>query len=429
MKIVQYPSEDSYSDICQRPVIDFRQLNQSVSSIIEDVKKNGDKALLKYTKQFDLIDLQRLTVDESEIKHSGNFISDHLKEAISVAIKNIDIFHKHQFPVQKKIETMPGVQCWQKAVPIERIGLYIPGGSSPLISSVLMLGVPARVAGCAEIILCSPPGTDGTIHPAILYAAGQLNIKKIFKAGGAQAIAAMAFGTESIPKVDKIFGPGNQYVTIAKQLMQLHDVAIDLPAGPSEVAIVADKTADPEFIASDLLAQAEHGLDSQVLLVTTEETLIEPVQNALKQQLASLPRRKIAGQSLNNSAMVLLNSVVDVIKLINQYAPEHLILMVSDPENIAARINNAGSIFLGPYTPEAAGDYASGTNHTLPTNGYARMYSGVSLISFLKLITFQEITDQGIKNLAPFIKSLAEAEDLSGHQRSVDIRLNKLKNG
>ncbi len=382
--------------------------------ILERVRKEGDRALKDYTLAFDKVDVKEIQLSANEIRNSGKELSETLKEAIGIAHSNIERFHASQKPEDLIINTMPGVKCWLKHEPIEKVGLYIPGGTAPLLSTVLMLGIPARIAGCREIILCTPPNADGRIHPAILYCADILGIENIFRVGGAQAIAAMAYGTESIPKMDKIFGPGNQYVTVAKQLVSLEDVAIDMPAGPSELAVIADNSADPSFIAADLLSQAEHGTDSQVILVATREKIITKVRAELDKQLSKLPRKEIAEGALRNSRLIILEEMDDILDMINRYAPEHLIIHCQDYEEVGNRIRNAGSVFLGPYTPESAGDYASGTNHTLPTGGYARSYSGIGLESFMKRISFQEISEDGITNLGPTIMAMAEEEAVDG---------------
>lgn len=423
MQIIKYPSRSDWEEILARPAFDISALNEIVSSILSDVKKRGDEAVIEYEKKFDKVELASLSVSQEEIIASENFISEDLKEAIRQAKQNIEKFHAGQIFESKKIETRPGVTCWQKAVAIEKVGLYIPGGTAPLFSTVLMLAVPAKLAGCKEIILCSPPDKHGNINPAILFAAKVAGVDKIFKIGGIQAIGAMAYGTHSIPKVYKIFGPGNQYVMAAKQLVSLRDVAIDMPAGPSEVQVIADDTANPSFIAADLLSQAEHGADSQVILTTSCESLIEKVQSEIEKQLSFLPRNEIAEKALSHSKIILLKDIQEIIDITNQYAPEHLIIETAGYMDIADRVTNAGSVFLGHYTPESAGDYASGTNHTLPTNGYAKAYSGVNLDSFIKKITFQEITKEGINNLGSTIEVMAENEQLFAHKNAVTLRL------
>jgi len=426
MDIYINPPKDQWPSILARPETDFSALREDVLSILDTVREGRDKALKDYTLAFDRVELLDLQVTGDEIKNSGLHISDSLKEATTIAKSNIERFHQSQKPEDLVINTMPGVECRMKYLPIEKVGLYIPGGTAPLLSTVLMLGIPARIAGCREIILCTPPNIDGKVHPAILYCASILGIEKIYRVGGAQAIAAMAYGTESIPKVDKIFGPGNQYVTVAKQLVSLENVAIDMPAGPSEVAVIADNSADPSFIASDLLSQAEHGTDSQVILVATREKIISKVRAELDRQLATLPRKEIAEAALKNSRLIVMEDKESIIDMINSYAPEHLIIQCRDYEEVGNRIRNAGSVFLGPYTPESAGDYASGTNHTLPTRGYARAYSGIGLESFMKRISYQEISEDGLTNLGPTIQAMAEEEELMAHSIAVEIRLRKL---
>ena len=391
IKVIKHPDKKDWQKLIKRPVIETASLEKTVRKILEKVKDNGDKAVRKYTKEFDGVRMKKLTASEKEIKAAEDLLTDELKDAIRQAKSNIEKFHRSQLEETKMIETMPGINCWRRSVAVEKVGIYIPGGSAPLFSTVLMLAVPAAIAGCKEIILCSPPSNDGSINPAILFAADLCGVTKIFKAGGVQAIGAMAYGTETIPKVFKIFGPGNQYVTCAKQLIQKEGMAIDMPAGPSEVLIIADKASVPEFVAADLLSQAEHGADSQVILITTSKTIAEEVQQSILQQLKELPRKEIIEKSLRNSKIILLNSIEEAIELSNYYAPEHLILSCKDAENMIDKIISAGSVFIGNYTPESVGDYASGTNHTLPTNGYAAMYSGVSVDSFVKKITFQQL--------------------------------------
>jgi histidinol dehydrogenase len=394
-------------------------LEKTVKKILDKVKDKGDKAVRKYTKDFDGVKLKKLAVSKKEIKTAENLLSQELKDAIQQAKSNIEKFHRSQIEETKVVETMPGINCWRKSVGIEKVGIYIPGGSAPLFSTVLMLAIPAVIADCKETILCTPPSKDGSINPAILYAATLCGITKIFKAGGVQAIAAMAYGTETIPKVFKIFGPGNQYVTAAKQLIQKEGVAIDMPAGPSEVLVIADETAIPEFVAADLLSQA----DSQVILLTTSELVVEKVQQSIKEQLNELPRKEIAEKALANSKIVLLNSIDEAVDLSNLYAPEHLILSCSNVEKLIEKIISAGSVFIGNYSPESVGDYASGTNHTLPTNGYAAMYSGVSVDSFVKKVTFQQLTKEGLTNIGNTVMQMAEAEGLGAHKNAVAIRL------
>jgi len=427
MQVIKYPIKETFNDISARPELDRGALEMTAVTILEMVKNEGDVALKRYSKQFDQVDIEEFMVSPKEFDIAINAVSKDLKVAIKTAQNNIEKFHASQVQPVQIVETSPGVKCWRKSTPIEKVGLYVPGGSAPLFSTLLMLGVPALLAGCEEIVVCTPPLANGTMDGTILYIAHELGIKQVFKVGGAQAIAAMAFGTETIPNVYKIFGPGNQYVTVAKQLVQLEGVAIDMPAGPSEVAIIADQSAHPSFIASDLLAQAEHGPDSQVLFVTTEEDLLFKVQDQLQIQLKTLSRREIAEQSLDNSKIVLVEDLKTAMMLVNTYAPEHLILMVEEPHTFSSQVKNAGSVFLGPYTPESAGDYASGTNHTLPTNRYAQMYSGVSLDSFLTHITFQEISAEGLQQLGPVVQKLAETEMLTAHSLSVEVRLNQIK--
>lgn len=423
MTIIEYPERSSWLSITERPVHDQFAFNERVLSIINEVKAKGDQAVQAFTSQFDKIDLVEFSVTAEEINAANAAINPALKEAINIAAANIKQFHLSQLHDEAIVETMPGINCWRKAVGIEKVGLYIPGGSAPLFSTILMLGIPASIAGCKEVILCSPPNQEGTLHPAIIYAAQVVGIKQIFKIGGVQAIAAMAFGTATVPAVYKIFGPGNQYVTAAKQMVQLHGVAIDMPAGPSEVCVLADDSAVPAYVAADLLSQAEHGADSQVLLVSTSLKLIDAVNDCLAEQLNQLPRKAIAEKALNNSRSVLMHRMEDAIDLVNAYAAEHLILACNQAEKIANQIINAGSVFIGNYSPEAVGDYASGTNHTLPTNAYARMYSGVSLDSFVKKITFQQLTKEGLQSIATTVETMADAEGLAAHAEAVRIRL------
>lgn len=426
MEIIKYPGREEWSSLAKRPALDVTTLFDTVRSVLDDVRERGDEAVKEYEARFDKVNLSALRVSEEEMREAEHLVPDDLRQAIRRAKENIECFHASQRFEGKKVETAPGVVCWQKAVAIEKVGLYIPGGTAPLFSTVLMLAVPARIAGCGEIVLCTPPGKDGKVHPAILFAAEVAGVSRIFKAGGIQAIAAMAYGTESVPKVYKIFGPGNQYVTAAKQLVSLKDVAIDMPAGPSEVEVIADETANPDFIAADFLSQAEHGADSQAILVTTSEAIVEPVVKAIREQVERLPRKEITEKALSHSRVIVLRNQEEVIDFTNQYAPEHLIIQTRDFASIAERIENAGSVFLGPYTPESAGDYASGTNHTLPTNGYAKAYSGVNLDSFIKKITFQEITADGIRALGDTIRTMAANERLEAHRNAVTIRLNTL---
>ena len=426
MEIIRYPSQEEWASIAKRPTMDVTSLFDTVRSVLDDVRNNGDDAVRRYEEKFDKVLLSELVVSESEKEEAYGLVDESLKNAICLALKNIETFHASQRFTGRKIETTFGVTCWQKAVAIEKVGLYVPSGTAPLFSTVLMLAVPAKIAGCKEIVLCTPPGKDGKINPAILYAAKVAGVSKVCKIGGIQAVAAMTYGTESVPKVYKIFGPGNQYVTAAKQLVSLKDVAIDMPAGPSEVAVIADASANPEFIAADFLSQAEHGKDSQAILVTVDEALIQPVCDAIKLQLSVLPRAEITAQALTNSRIILMKDKNEVMDFINYYAPEHLIIQTKDYAKLAEKVENAGSVFMGPFTPESAGDYASGTNHTLPTNGYAHAYSGVNLDSFIKKITFQEITAEGISKLGPTIQIMAENEQLEAHMNAVTVRLKTL---
>ena len=427
MKKILYPNKSEWAEMLRRPVLNVETLYENVGTILKEVRTNGDKAVIEYEERFDKVKLESLAVSEAEIKEAEKEVPIELKVAILLAQRNIYTFHKKQKFEGKKVETMEGVTCWQKAVGIEKVGLYIPGGTAPLFSTVLMLAVPAKIAGCKEIVLCTPPNKEGKINPAILYAAQVAGVSKIFKAGGVQAIGAMAYGTESVPKVYKIFGPGNQYVMAAKQQVAMHDVAIDMPAGPSEVEVIADETANPAFVAADLLSQAEHGVDSQVVLITTSEKLLDEVEYEVQHQLSRLPRWQIAEKSLANSKLILVKDMDEVVELTNEYAPEHLIIETKNYMELAERVVNAGSVFLGSYTPESAGDYASGTNHTLPTNGYAKAYSGVSLDSFIRKITFQEISREGIQNIGPAIEVMAAHEQLDAHKNAVTVRLNSLK--
>lgn len=423
MNIIKYPARSDWKSILSRPTLNTATLRDTVLQVLGAIREKGDKAVIEYEEKFDKVKLSSLEVTEEEFAEAELLTDSKLKEAIGNALENIRTFHASQKFEGKKITTTTGVTCWQKAVAIEKVGLYIPGGTAPLFSTVLMLAAPAKIAGCKEIVLCSPPNKEGKINPAILYAAKAAGVSRIFKAGGVQAIGAMAYGTESIPKVYKIFGPGNQYVMTAKQEVSLHDVAIDMPAGPSEVAVLADETANPAYVASDLLSQAEHGVDSQAILITTSEDIIDKVKNEVEKQLAVLPRKEITEKSLSHSKLILVNSIDEAIEMSNEYAPEHLIIETKDYMQVAERIVNAGSVFLGPYTPESAGDYASGTNHTLPTNGYAKAYSGVNLDSFMRKITFQEITREGIMNIGPTIETMAANEFLDAHKNAVSVRL------
>jgi histidinol dehydrogenase len=425
MKIYLNPPKKDWKVLAQRPQLELEFLDSAVKNILGRVQKSGDQALLALTRQFDQVEVNTLEVSKAEIKEAENKIPAELKRAIQTAAANIEKFHAAQQRPVSSVETTPGVTCWRKGVPISKVGIYIPGGTAPLFSTVLMLAIPAKLAGCSEIILCSPPDASGKINPVVLYAAQLTGITKIFSVGGAQAIAAMAYGTESIPQVYKIFGPGNQYVTKAKQLVSNEGVAIDLPAGPSEVLVLADETAEPSFVAADLLSQAEHGEDSQVMLVTTHEALLKRVQDEIQKQIVTLPRKAIAEKALLNSRSVYFNNSSLAIDFVNDYAPEHLIINTQDAEGIAGKIMNAGSVFIGNYSPEAAGDYASGTNHTLPTNGYAKAFAGVSLESFMKYITFQKLTRQGIENIGPAVELMAKAEGLDGHAQAIRVRLDQ----
>ncbi len=425
MKIVRYPQREKWEELIQRPEGDNKSLKKSVRKILSKVKEEGDKAIKKFSKEFDKVKVKHLAVNGEEINLASLFISEELKTAIRTAKQNIENFHRSQLEEEKKIETMPGVSCWRRSVPVEKIGLYIPGGSAPLFSSVLMLGVPASIAGCKDVILCTPPNLDGSVSPMILFAAELCGIKKIFKVGGAQAIAAMAYGTDAIPKVSKIFGPGNQYVTCAKMLVQMEGIAIDIPAGPSELLVIGDDTAIPEFVAADLLSQAEHGTDSHVLFLTTTPSLVEKVMTALEELLGKLPRKDIARQVLKNSKVIITKNLDEAIELSNMYAPEHLILSISNAAGYIDRISNAGSVFIGNYSPESVGDYASGTNHTLPTSGYAVAHSGVSLDSFMKKISFQQLTKEGLINISETVMEMAAAEGLEAHKNAVAVRLKK----
>ncbi len=423
MQIIKYPPRDTWTSILARPVFDSSALFETVQKVLDNVREHGDKAVKAYTEQFDHVSIDAVEVTKAEIEAAEQMIPSNLKQAIEMARRNIWKFHSEQQPDLKEIQTSPGVYCWQKAVAIQKVGLYVPGGTAPLFSTVLMLGVPAKIAECKEIILCTPPDKNGNIHPAILYAAQVAGVHRIFKIGGTQAIAAMAYGTETVPSVYKIFGPGNQYVTAAKQLISLQGVAIDMPAGPSEVEVIADDDSNPAFVAADLLSQAEHGVDSQSILLTISEKLIEKVLEEIEIQIEALPRKEIARKALENSKIILLKSLEEAVEMTNAYAPEHLIISTKYYKGVAANIVNAGSVFLGNYTPESAGDYASGTNHTLPTNGYAKAYSGVNLDSFIRKITFQEISKEGLTNLSNAVILMAENENLQAHSNAVKIRL------
>jgi histidinol dehydrogenase len=423
MQVINNPGRQDWSILIQRPYVDNRSVLESVEQILNAVKQHGDEAVRSFTKKFDGGEPEQFQVSEREIAAAGTKLSAGLRRAIQQAQLNIETFHRSQLASPETIETMPGVKCWRKSIPIEKVGLYIPGGTAPLFSTVLMLAIPAKLAGCTEIILCTPANQHGEIHPAILYSAKLVGVQKIFKVGGAQAIAAMAYGTTTITPVYKIFGPGNQYVTAAKQLVQMQGVAIDMPAGPSEVCVMADETANASFIAADLLSQAEHGVDSQVLLVSNTEDIIGKVQDELSRQLQTLPRKEIAEKALSNSKAIVVSQMDEMIELVNEYAAEHLIISCKDADAVAQRITNAGSVFIGNYSPESVGDYASGTNHTLPTNGFARTYSGVSIDSFVKKITFQKLSQQGLNAIAETVITMADAEGLIAHANAVKVRM------
>ena len=428
MNIIRYPKKEQWKEIVERPHLDVSKLNDTVASVLADIKKRGDDAVKGYELKFDHVDLPSLAVTDEEMEEAERLVSAELKAAIQLAHYNINAFHEAQVFRTKKVETQPGVVCWQKSVAIEKVGLYIPGGTAPLFSTVLMLATPAKIAGCQEIVLCTPPGRDGKVNPAILVAARIAGVSKIFKAGGVQAIGAMAYGTASIPKVYKIFGPGNQYVMAAKQQVSLHDVAIDMPAGPSEVCVIADEEANIKFIAADLLSQAEHGGDSQVLLITDSKQLVLDVQAELNRQLQKLPRKEIAAKALDNSRLVLVKDLQEAIDLSNAYAPEHLIIQTKNYDKLATKVVNAGSVFLGEYACESAGDYASGTNHTLPTHGYATAYSGVNLDSYCRKVTFQHLTADGIHSIGHAVELMAAAEQLDAHKNAMTVRLKAVKN-
>ena len=428
MKTIKYPPEASWPSLCKRPSIGRADLDRSVSEILSAVREKGDEAISYYSEKYDGLKLSDFRVPAEKISGSAGLIDGRLRKAILTASSNIEKFHRNQLADEKVIETFPGVKCWRKPVPVEKAGLYIPGGTAPLFSTVLMLAIPAKLAGCRRIILCTPPAADGSINPLILYASFITGVTDLFAIGGAQAIAAMAYGTATVPKADKIFGPGNQYVTRAKEMIQLDGIPIDMPAGPSEVLVIADGSADPAFIASDLLSQAEHGADSQVILVTDTPELLMRVEDKISLLIGLLPRKEIAEKALENSLMILLGSMEECIGFSNQYAPEHLILNTVNPSQLAGNVRNAGSVFLGKYSCESAGDYATGTNHTLPTGGYARNYSGVSVESFMKKISFQEVSREGLLSLGPEIELMAEAESLHGHKNAVTLRLKSLEN-
>ena len=425
MNIIRYPKREDWTSITERPQLDTSTLNATVSNILADIKANGDEAVRRYEEKFDHVQLNSLAVSEEEIDEAWTIVPDKLREAIELAHANISSFHKAQQFNGVKVETAPGITCWQKSVPIEKVGLYIPGGTAPLFSTVLMLATPAKIAGCSEIVLCTPPDRNGNVNPAILVAARVAGVSKIFKTGGVQAIGAMAYGTESVPKVYRIFGPGNQYVMAAKQQVSLHDAAIDMPAGPSEVCVVADDSCDAAFVAADLLSQAEHGIDSQVLLISTSETFIQKVEKEIENQLARLPRKDMAAKALENSKFVLVADDEEAMALANTYAPEHLILPSDNFESLAARVVNAGSVFLGRYACESAGDYASGTNHTLPTHGYALSYNGVNLDSYNRKITFQHLTREGVQSIGKAVVVMAENESLEAHANAMRVRMNE----
>ena len=425
MQVIKYPSRETWKELLKRPQFDSSSLFESVQKVLDHVRLQGDTAVRAYTKQFDKVDIENIEVSREEIEEATKLVHPQLKQAIEMARRNIWKFHSEQQHETREIQTSPGVYCWQKAIPIEKVGLYIPGGTAPLFSTVLMLGIPASIAECKQIVLCTPPQKDGKVHPAVLYAAKVAGVHRIFKIGGTQAIAAMAYGTETVPAVYKIFGPGNQYVTAAKQLVSLKDVAIDMPAGPSEVEVLADEASHPGFVAADLLSQAEHGTDSQSILITVSESLVDKVLEAIEQQLAVLPKADFVRKSLEHSKIIVVKTLEEAVEMTNEYAPEHLIIATRYYRGVAENIRNAGSVFLGNYTPESAGDYASGTNHTLPTNGYAKAYSGVNLDSFIRKVTFQEITKDGLTNLSNAIILMAENEELQAHSNAVKIRLEK----
>ena len=427
MRVIKYPSREQWDEILTRPALDVEKLRATVNGVLEKVRTQGDKAVKEFELAFDKVQLPSLSVSDEEWAEAEALVDDELKNALALAHENIAKFHAAQQFTGQKVETQPGVTCWQKAMPIEKVGLYIPGGTAPLFSTVLMLATPAKIAGCKEIVLCTPPNREGKVNPAILMASRIAGVSKIFKIGGVQAIAAMAYGTESVPKVYKIFGPGNQYVVAAKQAVSLKDVAIDMPAGPSEVEVLADEASNPVFVAADLLSQAEHGVDSQVLLITTSESLIDKVQEEVERQLNLLPRKDLAARALENSQIVLVNNQEEMMEMSNAYAPEHLIISTSNYMELAEKVQNAGSVFLGNYSCESAGDYASGTNHTLPTNGYAKAYSGVCLDSFIRKITFQELTAEGIRRIGPAVEIMAANEQLDAHKNAMTVRLKSIE--
>ena len=428
MKIIRYPERGDWAKIVERPHLDVSQLNAIVKSVLDDIRANGDKAVMAYEEKFDHVKLSSLAVSEAEIDEAMTLVSEDLLSSLRTAHHNIKAFHEAQRYEGIRVETAPGVTCWQKSVPIDKVGLYIPGGTAPLFSTVLMLATPAKIAGCKEIVLCTPPNREGKVNPAILAAARIAGVNKIFKAGGVQAIGAMAYGTESVPKVYKIFGPGNQYVMAAKQQVSLHDVAIDMPAGPSEVCVIADETSRPDFVAADLLSQAEHGIDSQVFLISTSEKMIEEVRKEIDIQLEQLPRKELASKTLENSTFVLVHDGEEAMDLSNAYAPEHLIITTANYQELAEKVVNAGSVFLGLYACESAGDYASGTNHTLPTHGYATTYSGVNLDSYNRKVTFQHLTEEGIRSIGHAVEVMAENEELMAHKNAMTLRVRAIDN-
>ena len=426
MKIIKYPRKEEWNQLVERPHLDVSQLNATVENVLKDVRQNGDKAVMAYEEKFDHATLSSIAVTEAEIDEAMTMVSEELLDALKIAHHNISKFHESQKFEGDKVETCKGVSCWQKSVPIEKVGLYIPGGTAPLFSTVLMLATPAKIAGCREIVLCTPPNREGRVNPAILAAARIAGVSRIFKAGGVQAIGAMAYGTESVPKVFKIFGPGNQYVMAAKQQVSLHEVAIDMPAGPSEVCVIADETSHPDFVAADLLSQAEHGIDSQVFLITTSEEMLQKVQQEIHRQVELLPRKDIAMKSLDNSELVLVHDKQEAMELCNLYAPEHLVISTDDNAQLAEQVINAGSVFLGHYACESAGDYASGTNHTLPTHGYAVAYNGVNLDSYCRKVTFQHLTEEGIRSIGRAVEVMAENEQLQAHRNAMTVRIQSL---
>ena len=428
MKIIRYPERGDWAKIVERPHLDVSQLNSVVKSVLDDIRAHGDEAVISYEEKFDHVALSSLAVSEAEIDEAMTLVSEDLLNALRIAHQNIKAFHEAQRYEGIRVETAPGVSCWQKSVPIEKVGLYIPGGTAPLFSTVLMLATPAKIAGCKEIVLCTPPNREGKVNPAILAAARIAGVNRIFKAGGVQAIGAMAYGTESVPKVYKIFGPGNQYVMAAKQQVSLHEVAIDMPAGPSEVCVIADESSRPDFVAADLLSQAEHGIDSQVFLISTSEKMIEEVRKEIDIQLEQLPRKELAFKTLENSTFVLVHDGQEAMDLSNAYAPEHLIITTANYQELAEKVVNAGSVFLGLYACESAGDYASGTNHTLPTHGYATAYSGVNLDSYNRKVTFQHLTDEGIRSIGHAVEVMAENEELVAHKNAMTVRIRTIKN-